>query len=1562
MRKGLLKQIEKLNKSRRQRKWWQRVVRTMAMVVVFCTTYALILPAITMERDVICGLEAHVHEDNCYSQQHTVSFQCGLEDQVAVVHSHDALCFDGQNQLICPLTELAEHIHEDSCRKLVAVCVPDHVCSEDCVTTKQVLICDEEEREGHTHSEACASVKQVLICAAEEPEHVHEEACYEEQTVPCSLIEGEGHVHGSDCYEEQEVPCELIPAQPHEHSGDCYQMDDELNCGREEVVCHLHEENCYDSTGTLTCTRPVVLKHTHTEDCLLASGETQRVLSCGMEEHTHVDSCYPLEEEDNSQSEFFCGSGIHAHVETCYDEAGALICTIPEHSHDALCMIKNLDLTADVETAQEWEKAFDGLVLSGNWAEDLLTVAKTQLNYQESKQNLACIDGVPQGYTRYGAKYDTPYSDWSALFVRFCLDYAKVENISLEDECEESITSLKEQQLFADTEVYTPAAGDLIFLDMDDDEYDRADHMGIVEETMTETGEVRIIAGNAQKGIVDYETYLLTDEAIVGFVKLPENPNYEEQATEVEKLNALLASLPEAKQAKTELLLMNQSLDQDRYDTYLQLVTLHVEEAKAAYEDLGEEQKSQIIGYERVPQLEAVCAEAVWQQLPVLTEDDAVVSALNARHLDNTVEEEPTVKNGETAFFGFCGETQSYTETAYGEARVRLEFVLPVGRKKASFDMDAMLWLEEPVLTQEIRTIDGTEVLCQILTGYKRLSAETLDKPVIPGSFAENAAVKLLDMAHGEKLNIRIRAAFEQSAWDGQCMSHGLEESLSIQSKTVKIFSPVSPEEQQAAYESFLAEYDILLGLDSEAQAGAAAELQARISESYLSGSLSDEAFSELSEKVCTLIYGDLNSVAEPCVGSNWQILRDSGWFEAYEGASGQSAEITAFSTMRSAASSPLMMAAGTSAVTASDQQIRAEGGYNTSQEGAVYVGKTIAGTEQENVFDITLDVITQDIVTEVYKEPDMAVVIVMDISNTMKSNFGGVTRYSAAMTAAENFLDQFAANNLGASKVGFVAFNTDAHQIFKMSSCSTTAQATTLKSTMRTKTGNIINASDYADSAKRFTNIEAGLKRAYDLLDTVDNEHKYIVFLSDGFPTTYIQSGYVGYDTYDSAGTRFYDSVELYNKKKRPCSYGTSYSDEAAIRARKMATTLKNNGTTIFSVGVDVGGQTIKYYVDAFKGSSFSVVDRRNTNYEIGSASDTNAFKNWLGHSIGSGDGYYFDSTNSSGLSSAFNTIFQRIKEMNAASSHLDWVASDPMPDMGVHELETMEFIGFFDRDGNLVEGDLKGQSGDGWQYENTASFDTAQSTIHWDLKNSGYVSSTAGNKTNYECRLTYRVRLKNENMGFTEFNAYDTNDVTSLTYRVIDKSGDEVTISEQRTVNYPIPAVEGYLADLSFDKVDSYGKPVIGAEFTLVHDTDASDGMACAYCRGDGRSYVSIDSMVAASDSNGRVSFTNIRSGHTYTLTETLVPEGYKENGNSYQITVAYDTLTVSVTDMDGNPLTWEAFIENTTSYMLPETGGSGTFLFTFGGLLMIAAACVYFVIQIERKYRRGGVYRKS
>ena len=284
-----------------------------------------------------------------------------------------------------------------------------------------------------------------------------------------------------------------------------------------------------------------------------------------------------------------------------------------------------------------------------------------------------------------------------------------------------------------------------------------------------------------------------------------------------------------------------------------------------------------------------------------------------------------------------------------------------------------------------------------------------------------------------------------------------------------------------------------------------------------------------------------------------------------------------------------------------SDSQVRRRGGETASDKGdGVKISKTIQGTELENVFDITLTVQTPTEASVFFEEPDIAVVIVMDISNTMNSNFGGKTRYEAAMDAAENFLDKFARNNsTGISKIGYVAFNTDAHQIFGLTPCTNGTQAKALKNTMRTNTGKIINAANYGDSYLRFTNIEAGLNMARNMLSKVSNEHKYIIFLSDGFPTTYIRSGDEGYNPYDSTGKRFKDRV-----LNKPCTYGTSYSDEAAIRAREMASAIKGSGITIFSIGVDVGGQTIQQYItQSEKANGFSVVDRTDASYEIGDA-----------------------------------------------------------------------------------------------------------------------------------------------------------------------------------------------------------------------------------------------------------------------------------------------------------------------------------------------------------------------
>ncbi len=495
---------------------------------------------------------------------------------------------------------------------------------------------------------------------------------------------------------------------------------------------------------------------------------------------------------------------------------------------------------------------------------------------------------------------------------------------------------------------------------------------------------------------------------------------------------------------------------------------------------------------------------------------------------------------------------------------------------------------------------------------------------------------------------------------EGRLVCAKLEHTHTIECTHVEAVTGAELESLISSIDAELSELENTLSLGvslTDGQMSAARALLERLDELYLRRELGEERYVSLYARAAAVGTDALESIAEPCYGTNHIIERAKFLAESAQAdidtvlLSPESASHLNWSVARAEADKQ----SGEDPPSA--VQVDDPGGSNKNDEDNVEVSKTIEGTDIENVFDITLSVKTQSRIEEIISEPDMAVVIVMDISNTMTDNFGGVTRYAAAMEAAEDFLDKFAqSNELGVSKIGYVAFNTDAHEIFGLTPCTSSAEATALKQTMRDKTRLIITASGYGESHSRFTNVEAGLKMVNDMLAGARNKNKFIVFISDGFPTTYVKSGYSGYDPYDSTG-RFYDHV-----LKKPCLYGTSYSDEAAIRAREMATSIKADGTTIFSIGVDVGGQTVQEYITSSeKSNGFSVVDRTGTSYEIGSATSKAAYQSWLKNSIGSG--YYYDSTNTAGLKDAYNQIFESIKQTVSAAAKADWVAEDPIP-----------------------------------------------------------------------------------------------------------------------------------------------------------------------------------------------------------------------------------------------------------------------------------------------------------
>ena len=346
------------------------------------------------------------------------------------------------------------------------------------------------------------------------------------------------------------------------------------------------------------------------------------------------------------------------------------------------------------------------------------------------------------------------------------------------------------------------------------------------------------------------------------------------------------------------------------------------------------------------------------------------------------------------------------------------------------------------------------------------------------------------------------------------------------------------------------------------------------------------------------------------------------------------------------------------------EQQIIKTGGPTGPQDG-VTISKVISPTDTENFFDITLTVETTSEIKNITTYPDLAVVIVMDISNTMNSNVddGTTSRYEGAVAASETFIEKFKTESdksLAKREIGFVAFNTNTHKIFGLQECNSTdckdetKNNRELSKIMSDDTSSIIEAEGYDGKRTRFTNIEGGLKMAHDMLKESNASNKYIILLSDGMPTTYLKSTttYEGYEPYSDGNVGSAPGVFGYTPKKWGCWYGTSYSDRGAQKAREEATRIKNNNIDIMVVGTGINSEnfdTIQDYLDheGGKKDEFSVVDSEvdgseGNEFEIGAADDKDSYVNWLTTKIASDNQYY--NSDESSIKEVFNEIFKSV------------------------------------------------------------------------------------------------------------------------------------------------------------------------------------------------------------------------------------------------------------------------------------------------------------------------------
>lgn len=417
MEQNYLSRAAKYLADLRKRKAWRKVVSGMGAVVVFCTVYALILPALTWARPVTCGQEEHVHDESCYASlpqesagpaqmaaQTPAEPQCSVESiyEVAapgqehadfVLHTHGDECFLDGGIVICTLpTGFPLHVHDESCytEQPVLVCGQEGAPEGSVPSPDPVVPAPEPVI--HHHSDTCYT--KTLICGQEEVPasegHRHSDACYEitTETIPgeliCGITDDPAHIHGEECYaapqtvEQRKLICLLPESDPipgHQHMDACWEQT--LTCGKEEgqpePIVDIMDEPVPAALGQETAaggdasvpTAPAV--HVHSESCY----QMQKVLTCDKEqytEHLHVPECY------DENGGLTCGRLVtvsHVHTAECFpqpEQPGpvqpeeperVLACGKEEHTHTDLCYAPEEPALPDnTQQKEQWDAIF----------------------------------------------------------------------------------------------------------------------------------------------------------------------------------------------------------------------------------------------------------------------------------------------------------------------------------------------------------------------------------------------------------------------------------------------------------------------------------------------------------------------------------------------------------------------------------------------------------------------------------------------------------------------------------------------------------------------------------------------------------------------------------------------------------------------------------------------------------------------------------------------------------------------------------------------------------------------------------------------------------------------------------------------------------------------------------------------------------------------------------------------------------------------------------------------------------------------------------------------------
>lgn len=246
--------MQKLRAQRVRARRYTAMLLVLAMLTSLSVSWRLhqVGTALTTDSEYYCGMEEHVHTDDCYTEELVCGYEEGEPED-----PDSAAAVDPE-----PPTEAPETEPETKPETEPEETEPEvHHHTADCYETVLVehkeLTCGQEE---HTHDETCPVDPDTgdFICGYEE--HEHSDDCYTTETeteekLVCGYEEGQVLSDGTAAEDG-------IAALEDTNTATSVAEDSSSEAVSEPVL-HHHTEACYEKV--LTCTIP---EHTHTLECL----------------------------------------------------------------------------------------------------------------------------------------------------------------------------------------------------------------------------------------------------------------------------------------------------------------------------------------------------------------------------------------------------------------------------------------------------------------------------------------------------------------------------------------------------------------------------------------------------------------------------------------------------------------------------------------------------------------------------------------------------------------------------------------------------------------------------------------------------------------------------------------------------------------------------------------------------------------------------------------------------------------------------------------------------------------------------------------------------------------------------------------------------------------------------------------------------------------------------------------------------------------------------------------------------------------------------------------------